>query len=436
MDEAKMNEVGMQYFLASLGPNDLTNIDLQIVPGNGKVTISVTGDYTPKIANIFGATQFAVGTSTEAMWNMGKVEIALVLDSSLSMGQGSGRIEALRAATVDLLNVLENASKNPGDAKVGIVAFDGMVNVGSSNSNAAWLRWDWWDANAYDSIGNRCKIGGSSVNFSVNSVTPGKWLKQHCEEQFTTSSSCVGANGNNRTQCQSRGGKWVTTNTYGVWTPLNRNQWAGCVYDRENEEWPGAAAVDYDVQDDAPNLTNPNTANAVQRQTKYPAAKCYATPPQSIMALSEDWNALRTKATNLTPTGSTNITVGLAWGWHLLSPTELYTQGAAYDAEDLTKYIILMTDGDNTKSIWKEPRDCLNNASCISELDGRTLQACTNIKAAGVQIFTIRLIQGNANLLRSCATNEGMYHEVQSAGALAGVFNSIGAEIASLHLSK
>jgi hypothetical protein len=29
-----------------------------------------------------------------------------------------------------------------------------------------------------------------------------------------------------------------------------------------------------------------------------------------------------------------------------------------------------------------------------------------------------------------------MYHEVQSAGALAGVFNSIGAEIASLHLSK
>jgi NAD-dependent dihydropyrimidine dehydrogenase PreA subunit len=340
------------------------------------------------------------------------------------MGQGSGRIEALRAATVNLLNVLESAAKNPGDAKVGIVAFDGMVNVGASNNNAAWLRWDWWDANV------------GSCNMNMGTVPAGTWLKARCESRTSTSSSCVGANGNNQNQCQNRGGKWVTTTTYGVWTSTNRNQWAGCVYDRENEEWPSAAAVDYDVQDDAPNLTNPNTATAVQRRTKYPAAKCYATPPQSIMTLSEDWNALQTKATNLTPTGYTNITIGLAWGWHLLSPTELYTQGAAYDADDLTKYIILMTDGDNTKSVWKEPQDCINNASCASELDERTLQACTNIKAAGVQIFTIRLINGNANLLRSCATNEGMYHEVQSAGALAGVFNAIGAEIASLHLSK
>jgi Flp pilus assembly protein TadG len=245
MDEAKMNEVGLQYFLASMGQHDLMNLNLEIVPNNGKVTLRVAGDYTPKIANIFGATQFTIGTSSEAIWSMGKVEVALVLDSSLSMGQGSGRIEALRAATVDLLNVLQTAAKNPGDAKVGIVAFDGMVNDGSSNNNAAWLRWDWWDANV------------GSCNMNMGTVQAGTWLKAHCESRTSTSTGCIGANGNNQNQCQRNGGTWGPTTTNGVWTSTNRNQWAGCVYDRENGQWPSAAAVSYDVQDDAPNLTNP-----------------------------------------------------------------------------------------------------------------------------------------------------------------------------------
>jgi hypothetical protein len=95
-----------------------------------------------------------------------------------------------------------------------------------------------------------------------------------------------------------------------------------------------------------------------------------------------------------------------------------------------------MTDGDNTKSAWKEPRDCVNNPSCASELDARTLATCTNIENAGIKIYTIRLIDGNADLLRDCASSEEMYYDVQDASALAGVFDAIGSEIASLHLAQ
>jgi hypothetical protein len=84
--------------------------------------------------------------------------------------------------------------------------------------------------------------------------------------------------------------------------------------------------MDFDVLDDAPDVTCPYghaSETVEQRQTKYPAAKCYAnsgnTPPQQITPLSMDWAALRTKANNLTPTGYTNITIGLAWGFHLVA---------------------------------------------------------------------------------------------------------------------
>ena len=43
--------------------------------------------------------------------------------------------------------------------------------------------------------------------------------------------------------------------------------------------------------------------------------------------------------------------------------------------------------------------------------------ACDNLKAPGVNIkvYTVRVINGNADLLRDCATNPRMYYNVQQA---------------------
>jgi hypothetical protein len=415
VNQQTLDTVGMQYVLANLGPNTLSGLNLTVSADAGHLTLHATGEYTPQIASILGIGTFPVGAHAEAKWSLGKVEIALVLDLSLSMNTPSARIQALRAATNDLINVLEDAEREPGDAKVAIAGFDGMVNInnaGYTHSTApSWIRWDWWDANAYDSINNRC-----SINFNVSNVPAGTWLKAYCESR--SASSCVGAWGSTQWQCQNNGGKWVTTN--GVWTSLSRSNWTGCVYDRDQST--------HDVGDAAPTSTN---------STKYPAAKCYGTAPQAITALNSNWSSLRSKAKSLTPTGYTNITIGMVWGWHLLSPTSLYTEGASYDTENLTKYIILMTDGDNTKNRAMEPKDCMSNLSCAaSNLDPRTSAVCTKIKDAGIKIYSVRLIDGNANLIRNCASDPSMYYDVQDASQLSGVFSSIGAEIASLHLSK
>jgi len=126
-------------------------------------------------------------------------------------------------------------------------------------------------------------------------------------------------------------------------------------------------------------------------------------------------------------TGNTNIPIGLAWGWHTLSPTLPFTEAAPYGTANLTKFLILLTDGDNTDNRWSDSTFTINQ---------RTTMACNNIKAAGIKIYAIRVINGNASLLQSCASSPTMYYDVQDATQLSGVFNAIGSQIANLHLSK
>ena len=112
LPQAQLDAVGTQYFKANLGYHDLTDLKLIVTPEQGKVKLRASGNYTPKLANLFGATQFEVGAEAEAHWSMGKVEIALVLDNSGSMTD-HGRMAYLKESAHDLLEVLETAAREP-----------------------------------------------------------------------------------------------------------------------------------------------------------------------------------------------------------------------------------------------------------------------------------------------------------------------------------
>ena len=57
-------------------------------------------------------------------------------------------------------------------------------------------------------------------------------------------------------------------------------------------------------------------------------------------------------------------------------------------------------------------------------------------KAAGIKLYTIRVIDGNASLLQSCATNPTMYYDVQQASQLNGVFTAVAQNLANLQIAK
>ena len=131
------------------------------------------------------------------------------------------------------------------------------------------------------------------------------------------------------------------------------------------------------------------------------------------------------KINAMTPTGNTNVTVGLAWGFQLLSPVDPFNAPAP--ALDLDKVIVILTDGTNTQNRW---------SSTESVIDARTQKVCDNIKAANIKLYTVRVIDGNASLLQGCASKPTMYYDVQQAIQLTSVFSSIAQNLANLRITQ
>jgi Flp pilus assembly protein TadG len=205
------------------------------------------------------------------------------------------------------------------------------------------------------------------------------------------------------------GNQWGTGCNSSNW----KSHWEGCVKDR---------TYPYDTTDSPPNTATPASL--------FPVADCGSLV--TLMPLTSNWNSLTNKIDSMSPNGNTNVTIGLAWAWHALTPPVPLTQGAAPDPE-LDKAIVLLTDGDNTES-WKNS----NNSKVTNgnDIDARTQLVCTNVKAAQIKLYTIRVINGDATLLRNCATNTSMYYDVQQASQLDGVFKAIAQSLAQLRLSE
>jgi Flp pilus assembly protein TadG len=380
-DQATLDTVGNQYFQANLGPHQVVDLQLTVTPEVGKLKLSAKGKYKPQMAHIVGVGDVNLGTNSEARWSIGKVEIALVLDNSWSMNS-LGRMTELKNAAHNLLNVLESAAKTPGDAKVAIIPFDARVNVGVANVAATWLKWN--------------------VSTSSNGVCS--------KPQYTAQSESA---------CTSNGGTWTVNNSA---------NWPGCVWDRDKsndtlDAAPTGAATNYPAWQCAHGLPNTNLVSQM-----LPLTTNWGT------LASTDATTLHGKVNQMQPSGYTNITIGLVWGWHALSDTAVMTDGAAYNTDNLQKYIILLTDGENTRNRFGDSESTMNT---------RTRTTCNNIRnltrADGshlIKVYTIRLIDGDDDLLRDCATTPDMFKPVENASELSAVFSSIGAEIANLHLAK
>jgi Flp pilus assembly protein TadG len=192
-----------------------------------------------------------------------------------------------------------------------------------------------------------------------------------------------------------------------IWTPKPHSTWNGCVYDRDQNN------------DVANTPTVPGAPATLFRA--HQAANC----PAAMMPLSSDWTALNAKIDAMQPAGNTNVTIGLAWGFQLLSPVEPFN--APPPAPDLDKVIVLMTDGDNTQNRW---------TSSGSSIDARTSKACDNVKAANIKLYTVRVIDGDLALLKGCATKPTMFYDVQDAIQLNSVFSSIAQNLANLRITQ
>jgi uncharacterized protein YegL len=199
----------------------------------------------------------------------------------------------------------------------------------------------------------------------------------------------------------------TTCNSAGkVWTVASHSTWNGCVWDRDQN---------YDIQNTAPTSAQATKFRAHQ------ATNC----PTAMIPLSTDWTTLHSKVDAMTPAGNTNVTIGMAWAWQTLSPVA--PMNAPEPATDLDKVIVLLTDGENTQNRF---------TNSTSSIDSRTEKVCANAKADNIKIYTVRVINGDAELLRGCATKPDMFYDVDEAAQLNSVFASIAQNLANLRIAK
>ena len=363
MSGADIGTKASAYFNALFTNPQATNIQITEEfgsPQEGNFSLKIRGSATVNtlFARLFGQSAITFSASTEVLWGIKKLNLALVLDNTGSMAQNQ-KMTNLKAAAHNLLTTLKNAAKQPGDVKVAIVPFATDVNVGKSNVNASWIDWTDWEA-----------ANGTCSNNTYTS-------KSTCESHGKT------------------------------WTPKAHSQWNGCVNDRDQNN---------DVSNTVPVAGSPATLFRAHQ-----ASAC----PASMMPLSEDWTALNNKVDAMTPTGNTNVTIGMAWGFQLLSPVAPFNAPAP--APDLDKVIVILTDGTNTQN---------RSSSTESVIDARTSKVCDNIKAANIRVYTVRVLDGNATLLQGCASKPSMYYDVSQAVQLNGVFGSIAQNLANLRIAQ
>lgn len=339
---AQISAKATDIFNAEFNRTDVTGVQVNAVlnsPQAGSFTLNVTasGNLPATFTRILGQDQFALNGNADFQWGIKKLELALALDNTGSMGN-NGKLTQLKTAAKNLLTTLQAAAKQPGDVKVSIIPFDTMVNVGTVYKDEFW------------------------IDYTVKNI--------------------------------------------------QKDQWTGCVMDRDQSN---------DVSD-----TTPVAGSA---STLFPAKQCGSLV--SMMPLTDildttGFTNLNSKIDSMVAAGNTNVTIGLEWGWHSLTPNLPLSQ-AAEPSPDRDKVVVLLTDGTNTQNRW---------ASSDSQIDPRTALACTNAKNANIKLYTVRVIDGDKTLLKNCASKPTMYYEVNQASELNNVFSSIAQNLARLRIAK
>jgi hypothetical protein len=79
-----------------------------------------------------------------------------------------------------------------------------------------------------------------------------------------------------------------------------------------------------------------------------------------------------------------------------------------------------------------------DNATRTSAIDARLSQLCTNMKAKGIVIYTVRVevTTGSSDLLKNCATSPDRFYDVAQASQLNSAFQAIARSIDNLRISK
>jgi Flp pilus assembly protein TadG len=441
---SEMQDMASNIFAAQFHRNEAISpqVTVNYTPSNSTIVLSATTSVKTDFMGIMGFKSLDVRASSTAAWGSNTLlRVALVLDNTGSMAE-DGKMPALQTAAKNMLSKLNSATKNAGDVYVSIIPFVKDVNLGPSNYNQSWLRWDDGTDSSWDGASGSCSKPGSSkrsqciavgtCSISANTTQPTCTAAGTCsisgnntQPACTAAHQCTVGGWNSSASCANHSGTWAAGIwTSGVWTsetwtPTSHSTWSGCVVDRGDATGPSAG--NYDTTADPPSTTIPATLYVPEQ---------YSSCPQAVMGLSSNWSAMTTLINNMSPDGNTNQAIGLQAGWQSLAGGGPFTVPAKSPSYVYAEHIVLLTDGLNTQNRWYSDQ---------ASIDARQQILCQNIKAAGITLWTIQVNTGSdatSTLLQNCASDPSKFFLLKSASAIVSTFDDISFKITHLHLAQ
>lgn len=413
-------------------------------------------------------------------------EIALVLDNSGSMTRSAGgvsKMQALRTAATNFVNTMYAKSNN---VKVSIVPFAANVAVldptVTGNRNKSWIDKQGDNSQHWIAFGGKTAANAQGFTsrfdiFDKLKTMNSSWDWGGCLEEpkypFNVTETTPNPSDAETLFVPYLAPDEPSGDEYNNSYLSNNGQSGGACTDSASGDWNKLSrACKYKTPKTAGDGSGPNS-------------RCPNHTTQTVLNLTPTKSTVTTKIGQLDEGGNTNLHAGFMWGWRTLSPGLPLADGRSYSAPKNRKIMVFMTDGYNNwgsqrptvtgsnyealgyytyngtknarfpdgtagdnvnyQDLLKVANDTWTSYWGTSRemLDEMTKQACTNAKAAGIEVFSIGFstpddpidTQG-LNVMKGCATNDDHYFAAANADQLNAAFSSIGVGLGKLRLSQ
>ncbi len=416
------------YFAANFPPGFMGSTITGPAPvistnvANSVLTLSVNANVNTSFMKVLGFDTMAVASSSQVTRQTNYLEVMLAIDVSGSMGSsvsgGGSRIAAARTAAKSLTQILYDAAATPGSLQIGLVPWNGKVNVGINGV-------------AFDA-------GSTPPPTTVPSYTNPLTSNVETEVHYANNSP----------------------------VPLldpPPTDWRGCVFQRFTNDadntndadlliggitvggadWPAWEPV---------KTYNPGAGEPVSGGTCDLEAfgnECTPCADEGITDMTTTQTVIDDAIDQLSAGGYTNAIQGLVWAWQVLMPTPPFTSAFTSLPPNTTRKraIVLLTDGEQTgrsgdgyKTAFGNSTNAQGNGTSDFKMNHRLKLAATAIKNQGITIYTVQFANTSgslADLLKAVSTGPAspFYNTAASQAALDDVFKEIANDLAELHVS-
>jgi len=443
LTEAQMKQKAQQFFEANHSASHLGAIgQIDVIPSGDDIIVKVSGSVPTSFMKLANVSSIDVDAQSVVTRRQRNIELALVLDTTGSMGSG-GKMAAMQTAAKKMVDNLFGEGNASDTLKISVVPFSGAVNVGDQYKNASWIDKNGKSKPAFEDFK---KSEGVKVFDLIDDMKNEKW------------SGCVRERVGNAFELTDY--TPTTSRANSLFAPY----FAPDEPDSDHDDGYNYNNSYIDDGDCGTSKESKRTPAKCQKYTgKYDGAQVYSSskgpdlncPPRAITPLTDTKSTVVSAINALQPKGYTVIPAGLLWGWRVLSPGAPFTEGKPYDEEKWIKAIVLLTDGQNevgggaynhNKSDYNAfgyaAKGHLGNNSGTEtkqELNAKTQTVCGNIKAQGILIYTIGFKVYDSttqNLLRNCATEPDMYFNSPSNSQLSAIFKDIAQGLSELRIAQ